>query len=578
MLISEATFVVTDTETTGSRAGDDRVIEIGAVKVQGGEITESFQRLINPGRHIPRRISQITGISTGMVFDQPTAEEVLPEFLDFLGDAVFVAHNLPFDLRFLEVELEIAGLEGLRNPCLDTLRLARRLYSALPSKGLSKLTRYFEIEVNGRHRALGDAEATAQLLLLFIDRLRTEFGIETVDGLLGFQRRRYRDTRREPSHLKRIRAEVLPNLPDLPGVYFMRDRRNAVIYVGKAKSLKNRVRSYFAAVDNHRPEIRRLVRDVRDITWEETGTELSALIEESKAIKRHTPAYNRLQLKYRDYSFLRLDTTHAFPTLSRTVCIHSDGAEYYGPISRRKSADEMVELINRLFQLRECDDGTFALGRPCLYHDMGRCAAPCVGGEAEAAYPMVVEQVRTFLAGRDDTVLDMVEEAMLEASAMMEYEQAGWFRNQLGRLRRALNGRRQLVSAVHDHHAVLLEPLADGSGTQLFLIRYGRLVARINVPTDPSPAHEAETRSALTEHFDPSLPPPERFDRPDVDEIRIIAHWMGLRENATKQVQWVPDTVFEEFEERIRNAMSRSPHLDVATEVTTDVTTEAVEV
>ena len=167
---------------------------------------------------------------------------------------------------------------------------------------------------------------------------------------------------------------------------------------------------------------------------------------------------------------------------------------------------------------------------------------------------------------------------MLEASAMMEYEQAGWFRNQLGRLRRALNGRRQLVSAVHDHHAVLLEPLADGSGTQLFLIRYGRLVARINVPTDPSPAHEAETRSALTEHFDPSLPPPERFDRPDVDEIRIIAHWMRLRENATKQVQWVPDTVFEEFEERIRNAMSRSPHLDVATEVTTDVTTEAVEV
>lgn len=559
MLISEATFVVTDTETTGSRAGDDRVIEIGAVKVEGGEITETFQQLINPGRHIPRRITRLTGISTGMVFDQPTAEEVLPEYLDFLGDGIFVAHNLPFDQRFLEVELEIAGQEGLRNPCLDTLRLARRLYSALPSKGLSKLTRYFEIEVNGRHRALGDAEATAKLLLLFIDRLRMEFGTESVEDLLGFQRRRYRDTRREPSHLKRIRVDVLPNLPDRPGVYFMRDRRNAVIYVGKAKSLKNRVRSYFAAIDNHRPEIRRLVRDVRDITWDETGTELSALIEESKAIKHHTPTHNRLQLKYRDYPFLRLDTTHAFPTLSRTVRIHSDGAEYYGPISQRKSADEIVELVNRLFQLRECDDGTFALGRPCLYHDMGRCAAPCMDEEERVAYPMVVDQVRSFLAGRDDTVLDLVEEAMLEASARMEYEQAGWFRNQLGRLRKALDGQGQFVAAVYDHNAVLLEPLADGSGTQLFLIRYGRLVSRVNVLGDPARTDGAAWREALEVHYDPLKPPPERFDRPEVDEIRIIVHWMRLRENATKQVQWSPDMVFEDFEEQIRAALVGFP-------------------
>lgn len=559
MLISEATFVVTDTETTGSRAGDDRVIEIGAVKVQGGEITDTFEQLINPGRHIPRRITHLTGITTGMVFDKPTADEVLPDYLNFLDDGVFVAHNLPFDQRFIEVELEIAGLEGLRNPCLDTLRLARRLYSALPSKGLSKLTRHFKIKVNGRHRALGDAEATAKLLLLFIDRMQTEFGVETVNDLLGFQRKRYRDTRREPTHLKTIRENVLPDLPNRPGVYFMRDRRDAVIYVGKAKSLKSRVRSYFAAVDNHPPETRKLVRYVRNITWEETGTELSALIEESKAIKLHTPKHNRLALKYRDYPFIRLDTTHGFPTLSRTLHILADGAEYYGPISQRKVADELVELINRLFQLRECDDATFALRRPCLYHDMGRCAAPCSGGSAEAAYPMVVDQVRDFLGGRDETVLDMVEEAMLEASAAMEYEQAAWFRNQLGRLRKTVNSQRQLVTAIHDQNAVLLEPLADGSGTQLFLIRYGRLAARVDAPSELSPAEEIELNETLAGHYDSLLPPPERFARPDVDEIRIIAHWMGLRENATKQVPWTPDTPFDDFREQIRAAMVGIP-------------------
>src|SRR5690606_5315296 len=273
--------------------------------------------------------------STAMVFDQPTAAEVLPAWLDFLGDGVLVAHNLPFDLRFLEVELDIAGLPSLRNPMLDTLRLARRLLSALPSKGLSGLTQHFGIEVNGRHRALGDAEATAQLLLLFVERLRTEFGAETVDDLLGFQRKRYRDTRREPAHLAHIREAVLPLLPDRPGVYSMRDRRGRVIYVGKAKSLRNRVRSYFAAVDNHPPKTRKLVRDVRDVTWEETGTELAALLEESRRIKQLLPVYNHAQRRYRDYPFLRLDTTHPYPTLSWTPRIQTDGAEYYGPLGRR---------------------------------------------------------------------------------------------------------------------------------------------------------------------------------------------------------------------------------------------------
>lgn len=561
MNISEATFVVTDTETTGSRAGDDRLIEIGAVKIERGEITETFQQLINPERHIPRRITRLTGISTGMVFDQPTADEVLPHFLDFLGDAVFVAHNLPFDLRFLEVELDLAGFEGLRNPCLDTLRLARRLYSALPSKGLSRLTQYFNIDVNGRHRALGDAEATAKLLQLFIDRLNTEFQVETVDELLAFQRKRYRETRREPPHLKEIREHILPHLPDAPGVYFMRDRRDAVIYVGKAKSLRNRVRSYFAAVDNHRPEIRKLVRNVRSITWEETGTELSALLEESRSIKRHTPVHNRLQLTYRDYHFLRLDTSHEFPTLTRTLIIHSDGAEYFGPITQRRAADELVELINRLFQLRECDDSTFKLGCPCIYHEMGRCEAPCVDSQAKEHYAEIVEQVRAFLAGEDARILEAVEEAMLEASAAMEYEQAAWLRNQLGRLRKMLNGRRELVSAVHDHNAVLVEPL-HGGGTQLFLIRCGRLVEQVDYADETT-----DLDSLLEKYFGTSFSPPEYFKRPDVDEIRIISHWIRRRENALRQVEWDHSESLEAFKRRLLEVIR----------ATTDLLNEEVE-
>ncbi len=379
MTLDQTPFVVVDTETTGSRAGEDRLIEVGAVRIVGGQVVGEFQQLIDPGRAVPQRITWLTGISTAMVFEQPTLEEVMPRFADFLGDAVMVAHNLPFDARFLDVAMDEAGLPPIRNASLDTLRLARRLLPSLPSKGLSGLTQHFGIQVNGRHRALGDAAATGELLGILLDRLRIEFGVETLDDLLGFQRKRYVETRREATHIARIRSERLPSLPDRPGVYFMRDGKGKVIYIGKAKSLKSRVRSYFTGVENHPPKTKKLLRDVRDVTWRETGTELSALLEESRLIKTYLPVYNRALRRYRDYPFLRLDTRHAYPTLSWTPRIAHDGAEYYGPMGRRGQAEELVELISRMFGLRECDDAVFNLGRPCLYHQMGRCSAPCAG-------------------------------------------------------------------------------------------------------------------------------------------------------------------------------------------------------
>ena len=546
MTIEQATFVIVDTETTGSRAGDDRLIEVGAAKLVGGVVVDTFQQLVDPGRHVPHRITRLTGISTAMVYGQPMAAEVMPRFVEFLGDGILVAHNLPFDARFLDVALAEAGLPPLQNPSLDTLRLARRLLSSLPSKGLSKLTQHFGIEVKGRHRALGDAVATAELLTILLERMRLEFEVETVEDLLAFQRRRYKDTRREPGHLKKIRDQALPLLPDRPGVYFMRDAKGRVIYVGKAKSLRNRVRSYFTGIENHVPKTRKLIRDVRDVTWQETGTELAALLEESKLIKNYLPVYNRALRRYRDYPFLRLDTTHAYPTISWTPRIANDGAEYYGPLGRRGQAEELVELIGRMFLLRECDDPVFTLGRPCLYHQMGRCGAPCVGGDGAEQYELEVDRVRRFLTGQDTEAVDMVEEAMREAAAAREYEAAGWYRDQLHRLQRTLGRQRQIASAVHEHNAVLIEPLAPGydghagGGAQLFLIRHGRLAGRVDLPADPAPDEVADLAAALAETFDPGLAPPPSHLRPDVDEMRMLANWMRLHPEGARQVRWRP--------------------------------------
>lgn len=574
--LDTAPFVVVDTETTGAKPDEDRLIEIGAVRVVGGAVVDTFQQLIDPGRHVPKRITWLTGISTAMVYGQPPAAEVLPRFVDFLGDAVLVAHNLPFDARFLDLALAEAGLPELRNPSLDTLRLARRLLSSLPSKGLSALTAHFGIAVQGRHRALGDAAATAELLTILVTRLRREFGAETVADVLGFQRKRYHETRRDPGHLRKIRETVLPGLPDRPGVYFMRDGRGSIIYVGKAKSLRSRVRSYFTGIENHPPKTRKLVRDVRDVTWRETGTELGALLEESRLIKSHLPVYNRAQRRYRDYPFLRLDTGHRYPTLSWTPRIAHDGAEYYGPLGRRGQAEELVELIGRLFQLRECDDPIFQLGRPCLYHQMGRCGAPCAGLVSSAEYDAEVDRVRAFLAGQDTEALQTVDDAMREAAAGLEFETAGWYRDQLRRLERTLGRQRQIASAVHEHDAVLVEPLVPGydghaGGAQLFLIRFGRLAGRLDVPApgpDGALAPEAAARlaDALAATFDPAAPPPESHLRADVDEMRILASWMRLHaetaadgaaaDAGVRQVRWTPDTPLDRFAAAVTSAVA----------------------
>ena len=356
MLLEDATFVVTDTETTGTRADEDRLIEIGAVKIRGGAVVGTFQQLIDPERHVPGRITRITGLSTAAVFGEPTAAAVLPAFLDFLGDGVLVAHNLPFDLRFLQAELERAGLPPIENEAVCTLRLARRLLPSLPSRGLTALTQHFGITNSARHRALGDAEATAELLVRFLDRLRSGFGLTTVEDLVAFQHRRYKDAAGEPKHVRHIREVYLPQLPDRPGVYFMRRKNGEILYVGKAKSLRNRVRSYFTGIDAHPERLRKLVRDVRVVEWEETGSELAALLRESKLIKQLLPRYNRAQRRYKNYPFLRLDAAAPYPTLSWTPAIRADGAEYYGPLGRRSTAEEVVELVDRVFALRECGE------------------------------------------------------------------------------------------------------------------------------------------------------------------------------------------------------------------------------
>ncbi len=181
--LAAQSFVVVDVETTGFSPPADRVIELGCVRVEAGRVVERFESLINPRRPVPGPITSLTGISWSMLEGQPVFGDICDSFLEFLGDSVFVAHNAPFDWRFIQSEVHLSAGRKLLNPCLCTRALARRFLPELSRRSLDELAHFYNLEFQGRHRALGDALVTAEVLLRLLERA-TEQGFADLDRLL----------------------------------------------------------------------------------------------------------------------------------------------------------------------------------------------------------------------------------------------------------------------------------------------------------------------------------------------------------------------------------------------------------
>ena len=483
---------------------------------------------------------------------------MLPRFLDFLGEAVLVAHNLPFDLRFLNAELARLGRPPLANGTLCTLRLARRLLRGLRSKGLTAVADHYGIAVQGRHRALGDAEATAEVLLRLFRQLAFQHEIETLDDLLAFQHRTYGKSKKPSKHVGRIRDEVLPRLPERPGVYFMKDAAGATLYIGKAKSLRSRVRSYFTAIEAHPPRLRKLVEAVRDVGWEETPSELAALLLESRLIKERQPRFNRAQRRYRNRPFIRLDAQHPFPTVSVSRYLLRDGAEYFGPLGGRRQAELVTDVIGQFFGLRPCDEETFGQGkRRCVHHQIGQCEGPCADADVARAYAAEVQRVRDFLGGRDRWVLGEIEAAMRAEAAALNFEQAAVYRDWLQKLERMMQKHARIATPVLQHHAVIVQPdvgagsdvgaPSDVRRAQLFVVRYGRLAETLSLALPPSETDVGHLRERLAAHFERAQEPPERYLKREIDEVRVLAHWMYVHRADVRQVAWTSEGDLDAF-------------------------------
>jgi excinuclease ABC subunit C len=296
---------------------------------------------------------------------------------------------------------------------------------------------------------------------------------------------------------------ALAKLPDKPGVYLMKDDRGDVVYVGKAQSLRNRVRSYwqkgnYGPLEGHR--IRAVIDRIADVEVTQTDSVSEALLLEMNLIKRYRPRFNVRLKDDKSYPYIKVTLADDFPRVERTRKLVNDGSRYFGPYGSASSVDESMNLVRRLFPFRTCTidikDGERALQRPCLLYHIKRCQGPCIEAISKDAYRADIEQVGLFLEGRQETVVKALSKEMTSAAERTEYERAAVLRDKVRAIQRTMESQKMAAFARTELDLVGMARQDNQAAIQLFVIRNGQMIGRDVFLLDA--AHEAPDDEVLT--------------------------------------------------------------------------------
>ncbi|MCX6174261.1 MAG: exonuclease domain-containing protein [Ignavibacteriales bacterium] len=519
----EAEYSVFDFETTGTSAHHDKVIEIGIVKIKNGKIVDTFSSFINPGRPVPFYITQITGITTTDVQDAPYFDEVYLQIKEFIGDTILTAHNLNFDYSFLKHECLNQELEVPANNSICTLRLARRMYPQFPSKSLGNLVKQLKIRHRDVHRGLGDATATAKILLRMFKQLREEHDIDTVSDLISFQKH---SSSTEPYRIikKKLLDDVV-NIPGEPGVYFFKNAKEEIIYIGKAKVLKERLRNYFMSTAMRKSK--EIVRKASGLGYQTTNTELTALIVEAELIKKHLPKQNKMLKKYPRSYFIKILFTHNFPSVEVSSTINFDGNNYFGPYPNRDTANSLKEIIDKTFLLRECSDKEFNKKRRCYLADIERCYSPCTESDIKPQYAEELDRVNDFLCGNNQSAVDRLLNRMKELSAKQKYEEAGQIRDVVNSILNQLNKSSILAEPINKAN-VLIEILGSRKNDYMLLLD-GKMYLKNYILNEKDRFDDI-----LNEFFAGDIQLIKELTEKDLESLRIALSWLVRNRNRIK--------------------------------------------
>jgi len=372
-----------DLETTGGSPLYHRVIEVGIVLMDDGQVTGEWSSLVNPGCRIPSGIEQFTGISNDMVADAPAFGALAGEVAARLAGRLFVAHNARFDYGFLRQEFRRAG-QSFRAPVLCTVKLSRRIDPGARRHNLDAVMDRHGLGCDARHRALGDARVLAQLLL----KLRATRDAATLDRLAA-------ELSQESLLPPQLDPSLADELPEGPGVYLFRGPDDALLYVGKSTNLRSRVLSHFATSQHSATELR-LSRQVQRVEWTETAGELGALLTEARWIKELAPVYNRrLRAAVEWWTLVVLDGDDQGLRVMPRRLDEADGdvGGWHGLFRSARDAGRALDEMLRAHQLCRRVLGLEAGDGSCFGFQVGRCRGACCGRE-----PLPLHATRVKLA------------------------------------------------------------------------------------------------------------------------------------------------------------------------------------
>ncbi|WP_418276652.1 DEDD exonuclease domain-containing protein [Isoptericola jiangsuensis] len=529
--LRDVTFVVVDLETTGSRADDAGITEIGAVKVRGGQVLGEFQSLVDPGRPVPAFVARLTGITTAMVATAPEIDLVLPSFLEFAHHSVLVAHNAPFDIGFLKAACAELGYTWPGFPVVDTLPLARRVVTRDEARNhkLATLATLFRARTSPEHRALADARATVDVLHGLFERL-APLGVTHLEDLATASDPVPADVRRK--------APLADHLPSAPGVYLFRGPGDEVLYVGTSTNIRQRVRSYFTAAEKRR-RMAEMVRIAESVTPVVCATPLEAQVRELRLIAEHAPRYNRRSKHPERQSWVRL-TDEPYPRLSVVTDVRGD-VPHIGPFTSRRTANDAVAALHDALPLRQCTQRLPLVARdrrsPCALAGLGRCSAPCTATDApDESYRQAVDAATTALTGDPGAVERALSERVARLAAQERYEEAGQVTARLRAFVRAAARSQRLDPLSRCRELVAARPTPVG-GWEVVVVRHARLAATAVSPPEEDPWPLIHSLLATAEVVEaPNAPAPAChpeeaeivlawLDAPDVRLVRVSDPW-----------------------------------------------------
>jgi len=338
---------------------------------------------------------------------------------------------------------------------------------------------------------------------------------------------------------------ILNTLPAKPGCYLMKNAAGTIIYVGKAISLKNRVRSYFRADVSHDMKTRRLVRDITDLEWIVVGSELEALILEMNLIKKHRPRYNVRLKDDKRYPYIKIHWNEPFPKVTVTRQMVEDGSRYFGPYTSAWAVYQTLDVLRRIFPYLTCDrEITGQDKRACLYYDIKLCNAPCIGAVDQQGYRQMISDLMGFLSGESEEIIARMQNEMQKASEEMRFERAGALRDQLKAIHSIVERQKIVFATDYKDSDVLAMARQDGEAcVQIFFIRGGKLIGReYFILEGTEDTADTEVMGEFVKQFyTEAASIPERVMLPqEIEEAKIIGQWLRSKRGGEKMEFVVP--------------------------------------